>query len=75
MDIDYKGTQTEKETVVYFFKNSRQLKKVSIESLASTNLNDKHKMLLELASAQRIASVAFVYLKLRNLRWISEIYN
>ena len=54
--IDYKGTQTEKEMVMYFLKNSRQLKKVSIRSLASINLNEKHKMLLELASAQRISS-------------------
>ncbi|KAG2297225.1 hypothetical protein Bca52824_043894 [Brassica carinata] len=54
--IDYKGTKTEKEMVMYFLKNSRQLKKVCIRSLASINLNEKHKMLLELASAQRISS-------------------
>ncbi|KAF8099868.1 hypothetical protein N665_0236s0029 [Sinapis alba] len=54
--IGYKGTQTEKEMVMYLLKNSRQLKKVSIRSLASINLNEKHKMLLDLASAQRISS-------------------
>ncbi|CAN6812726.1 unnamed protein product [Brassica oleracea] len=54
--IDYQGRESEKKTVMYFLKNSTQLKKVSIRSLASINLNEKHKMLLELASAQRISS-------------------
>lgn len=51
--IGYKGTQVEKNVVMYLLENSGQLKTMAIRSLKSTQVIEKVKMLEELLCIQR----------------------
>ncbi|ESQ42772.1 hypothetical protein EUTSA_v10015585mg, partial [Eutrema salsugineum] len=54
--IGYKGTEAEKNLVMYLLENSGQLKTMAIRPLNSINLEEKHKMLQEISFTRRSSS-------------------
>ncbi|XP_024012589.1 putative FBD-associated F-box protein At5g56440 [Eutrema salsugineum] len=54
--IGYKGTEAEKNLVMYLLENCGQLKTMAIRPLNSINLEERHKMLQEISFTRRSSS-------------------